>query len=115
MVELPADPLKLSADGELGAVEIDVRPTESENFATAQAEHEDQDLGRAERIVVITRRFQEAPRFLARPRLSSTLRIGGNLTKLATFRVRSSSLIAWDKAERSVLRMSLTIRGDGRS
>jgi hypothetical protein len=45
MVQLPSDPLELSADRKFGAVNINIRPTEAKSLAAPQTEHEDQDVG----------------------------------------------------------------------
>jgi hypothetical protein len=64
VVQLAARPLKLPGNVHLGRVELDVRPGEAEHFAAAQAEHEDQDVGRVERVTVAPGRLEEPARFL---------------------------------------------------
>jgi hypothetical protein len=49
--ELPADPLELVRDGQVGGVQGDVAPREAQHLAFPKPEHEDQHVGRVQRIV----------------------------------------------------------------
>ena len=80
-------------------------PGEAEDLALAQAEHEDQDVRGVERIFVAACRFEELTRFLGGPRLPFAASGGlGSLASDATFLTTSSSVMAYDRAERSTLR-----------
>ena len=65
--ELAADTLDLLADVELGAVEVDQLPGEAQEFALAQAEDQDQDVGGVQHVAVTAGRFEELAGFIDRP------------------------------------------------
>jgi hypothetical protein len=48
------NPLKLQPDRKFGGVKIYVIPDKTKHFATAQTKHEDQDVGRVERIFILS-------------------------------------------------------------
>jgi hypothetical protein len=68
--ELAAHPLKLPIDRQLSLVQRKVIPGETEYLTLAEAEHEDQDVGGVERVMVGLGRLQESARFVARPRFA---------------------------------------------
>nr|WP_309225072.1 hypothetical protein [Salinispora sp. H7-4] len=91
MQQFPAYPLELLVDGEadvvvvaavlavrlamwrarlVPAVPLDVFPGESEDFALAESEHEDQDVGGVEVVVPVAGRFEERAGLFAVPRLA---------------------------------------------
>lgn len=57
--QVTADALELPVDVQFGGGSADVVPGEAEDLTTAQAEHEDQDVGGLERVAVVLRGFQE--------------------------------------------------------
>ncbi|HLI37260.1 MAG TPA: hypothetical protein VKV80_07940 [Streptosporangiaceae bacterium] len=58
--ETPVDTLKLLSDIQLGGIEVDSIPGEPEHFALAQVQHEDEDVGRVEGVMVATSGLQAA-------------------------------------------------------
>src|SRR5262249_2728866 len=54
---------------DLSGAKVDIWPGESERFATAQTENEDQHIGGIQRVMVAPGGFQESAGFLDRPPL----------------------------------------------
>jgi hypothetical protein len=66
--KLAADALDLLPDVQFGAVEVDQFPGEPEQLTLAQAEDEDQDVGRVQDVIVTPGGFEELACFVNCPR-----------------------------------------------
>jgi hypothetical protein len=70
VTKLMASSLELPPHMDFSGLEVDIPPGEPERFATAQAKHEDEDVGGVQRIVIATGRFQERTSLFDRPPLA---------------------------------------------
>jgi hypothetical protein len=70
MEQLAADPLQLLVDVNLGCVSADVGPGQPENFATPQAQDEDQDVCGVQRILGVAGGLKEPACFVYAPRFA---------------------------------------------
>src|SRR5262249_7955866 len=70
VTKLMASSLELPPHMDLSGLEVDIPPGEPQRFATAQAKHEDEDVGGVQRIVIATGRFQERTSLFDRPPLA---------------------------------------------
>jgi hypothetical protein len=78
---LVTDALELLADVQLSVIEVDLIPSQAEDFTPAQAENKDQDEGRVERLTGMPGRFEEPPGVIHGPGLALAA-----LSRLAAFR-----------------------------